>query len=99
MIGNLVVRARTALSPEWDHGFDEAFTELVSSDPDLVQAEFDELIAATWTEPSGPAPPPASPAPTARSASSPAIPPPEPPAARPDEQAGDHPTDSQRPPP
>jgi len=42
----------TALSPEWDRGFDEAFAELISSDDDLVQVEFDALIAATWPDPS-----------------------------------------------
>ena len=30
-------QADTALSPEWDRGFDEAFVELVSSDPDLTR--------------------------------------------------------------
>ncbi|MDY7086276.1 MAG: hypothetical protein SYR96_14340 [Actinomycetota bacterium] len=62
MIDILEVRARTALSPEWDHGFDEAFAELVSSDPDLVQAEFDDLIASSWTGPSDAVPPPDPPA-------------------------------------
>jgi len=41
----------TALSPEWDRGFDEAFAELISSDCDLVQAEFDALIEAAWPDP------------------------------------------------
>jgi hypothetical protein len=50
-------QAGTALSPEWDRGFDEAFTELISSDPDLVRAEFDALIGASFNEP--PPPPPA----------------------------------------
>jgi len=94
MIGNLVVRARTALSPEWDHGFDEAFAELVSSDPDLVQAEFDELIAASWSDP-----PPASPAPTARPEPSRRPPPAEPATARPDKEETDEITDHRRPPP
>ncbi|WP_250036656.1 hypothetical protein [Paractinoplanes maris] len=96
MFDNLVVRARTALSPEWDRGFDEAFAELVSSDPDLVQAEFDELIAASWPDSSGPAPPPA---PSSDSASLPggaaapaAVTPP-------DEPTADPLTDRQRPPP
>jgi hypothetical protein len=53
-------QARTALSPEWDRGFDEAFTDLISSDPDLVQAEFDALIGACFDEPPGPPQPPAS---------------------------------------
>jgi hypothetical protein len=52
-------QARTALSPEWDRGFDEAFTELVSSDPDLVRAEFDALIGASFNEPPAPPAPPA----------------------------------------
>jgi len=41
----------TALSPEWDRGFDEAFAELISGDRDLVQVEFDALIEATWPDP------------------------------------------------
>ena len=59
MTSNLFARAGTALSPEWDHGFDEAFTELISSDPDLVRAEFDALIGANFTEPPTPPAPPA----------------------------------------
>jgi hypothetical protein len=51
----------TALSPEWDRWFDEAFTDLISGDEDLVRAEFDALIAASWQQP--PPPPPAPPAP------------------------------------
>jgi hypothetical protein len=42
----------TALSPEWDRGFDEAFTDLVNSDAELVRGEFDTLIAAAWQPPS-----------------------------------------------
>jgi len=52
---NATAQAGTALSPEWDRGFDEAFTELISSDPDLVRDEFDALIDANFDEP--PAPP------------------------------------------
>ena len=52
-------QAGTALSPEWDRGFDEAFTELISSDPDLVRAEFDALIGASFNEPPTPPAPPA----------------------------------------
>ena len=69
MTSNPQARAGTALSPEWDRGFDEAFTELISSDPDLVRTEFDALIGANFNEPP---PPPAPPAPPA------AAPPPEP---------------------
>lgn len=65
MSKTFAVQARTALSPEWDHGFDEAFTDLVSSDPDLVGAEFDALIGAYWDEPPAPPAPPPRPAPTA----------------------------------
>ena len=65
-------QADTALSPEWDHGFDEAFAELISSDADLVQAEFEALIGACWNDP------PASPPPPARSTAEPAQPRPEP---------------------
>jgi hypothetical protein len=50
------VRARTGLSPEWDRGFDDAFTELVCSDDELVRAEFDALIRASWRPPAPPAP-------------------------------------------
>jgi hypothetical protein len=99
MIDNLVVQARTALSPEWDHGFDEAFAELVTSDPDLVQAEFDDLMAASWPGRSGPAQPPEPPAPTARSAPPPGTSSSEPTVARPDEEATGHVTDDRHPPP
>lgn len=57
----LTAQASTALSPEWDRGFDEAFAELVSSDADLVRAEFDALVNACWNEPPAP---PTSPAPS-----------------------------------
>jgi hypothetical protein len=51
MTSNPIAQAGTALSPEWDRGFDEAFTELISSDPDLVRTEFDALIGASFNEP------------------------------------------------
>ena len=38
--------AGTGLSPEWDRWFDEAFTDLISSDDDLVRAEFEALVHA-----------------------------------------------------
>lgn len=98
MIHNLEVQARTALSPEWDHGFDEAFAELVSSDPDLVQAEFDDLIASSWSGPSDAARPPDPPAPAAGPAPSPDTATPEPPVAQPDGEAADG-TTNPRPPP
>ncbi len=41
----------TGLSPEWDRGFDEAFTDLVSHDDDLVRAEFTGLIQQSWPAP------------------------------------------------
>jgi hypothetical protein len=72
MTSNPVAQAGTALSPEWDRGFDEAFTELISSDPDLVRAEFDALIGASFDEP------PTPPAPPAPSAAQPAPPHPKP---------------------
>ncbi len=50
------VRARTGLSPEWDRGFDDAFTDLICSDDELVRAEFDALIRASWRPPAPPAP-------------------------------------------
>lgn len=62
MTSEPVAQAGTALSPEWDRGFDEAFTELISGDPELVRAEFDALIGASFDEPP---PPPAPPAPSA----------------------------------
>ena len=42
----------TGLSPEWDRWFDEAFTDLITNDEDLVQAEFGALIGASWRQPS-----------------------------------------------
>jgi hypothetical protein len=62
MTSSPLAQAGTALSPEWDRGFDEAFTELICGDPDLVRAEFDALIGAGFDETP---PPPASPAPSA----------------------------------
>ena len=62
MISNPIAKTGTALSPEWDRGFDEAFTELITSDPDLVAAEFDALIGAGFDEPPTPPAPPAPPA-------------------------------------
>jgi hypothetical protein len=51
----------TGLSPEWDRRFDEAFTDLVSHDDDLVRAEFTSLTQASW--PTRPAPSPRLPGP------------------------------------
>jgi hypothetical protein len=62
MISNPIAQAGTALSPEWDRGFDEAFTELITSDPDLVRTEFDALIGDSFNEPPTPPAPPAPPA-------------------------------------
>jgi hypothetical protein len=93
MTSNPEAQAGTALSPEWDRGFDEAFTELICGDPELVRAEFDALIGASFDDPP---PPPAPPAPSARPA--PACPQSDPsptPAAgddgRPPRVAGDNP--------
>jgi len=61
MTSMYAAQARTALSPEWDRGFDEVFTELVTSDPDLVRDEFDALVGANWNEPPEPPAPPAPP--------------------------------------
>lgn len=72
MISNPTAQAGTALSPEWDRGFDEEFTELISGDPDLVRGEFDALIGANFTEPPTPPGPPSPPAPS--SAAQPAPP-------------------------
>jgi hypothetical protein len=54
-----VVIGMIALSPEWDRWFDEAFTDLITSDADLVRAEFDALIAASSRRPPAPPSPPA----------------------------------------
>jgi hypothetical protein len=62
MTSNPTAQAGTALSPEWDRGFDEAFAELISGDPELVRAEFDAIIDAGFDEPPGPPTPPAPPA-------------------------------------
>ena len=86
MTSDPTAQAGTALSPEWDRGFDEAFTELISSDVDLVRAEFDALIGANFTEPP---PPPAPPAPSAGQPAS--HPKPEPPATTPTHPAAHHP--------
>lgn len=66
MTGVLRAQAGTGLSPEWDRWFDEAFTDLISGDQDLVRTEFDALIEASWQ-----GPPPAPPAPSADDGSGP----------------------------
>jgi hypothetical protein len=54
--------AHTGLSPEWDRWFDEAFTDLIAHDEDLVRQEFNGLIGASWHQESPPPPaPPAAP--------------------------------------
>ncbi|HEY7273438.1 MAG TPA: hypothetical protein VH502_11950, partial [Actinoplanes sp.] len=57
-----VTGMNTGLSPEWDRWFDEAFTDLITRDEELIQQEFDALIRASWRETSPP--PPAPPAPS-----------------------------------
>jgi hypothetical protein len=100
MIGMVTAQAGTALSPEWDRGFDEAFAELVSSDPELVQAEFDALIGACWQEPPVPPSPPAPPASSAGRPGPPApTPDPEPAAGRSREEGSGRAVDNQRSPP
>jgi len=42
--------ASTGLSPEWDRWFDEAFTDLVARDDELIRREFDALIGASWVD-------------------------------------------------
>src|ERR1700759_3309547 len=59
MIGVVMASASTGLSPEWDRFFDEAFTDLITEDDELVRAELDDLIAAEWPAPSSPGSPPA----------------------------------------
>ena len=45
----------TGLSPEWDRWFDEAFTDLIARDDELIRHEFDALVGASLVDP---APPP-----------------------------------------
>jgi hypothetical protein len=40
--------SRTGLSPDWGRGFNEAFTDLISHDDDLVRAEFTDLTRGAW---------------------------------------------------
>jgi hypothetical protein len=54
--------ANTGLSPEWDRWFDEAFTDLITHDEELIRQEFDALIGASWQQHTPPPPPPAPPA-------------------------------------
>jgi hypothetical protein len=54
----------------------DAFLDLVLSDDDLMRAEFDALVAATWDAP--PPPPPARPAPGDRPPAWPSSPAPAP---------------------
>jgi hypothetical protein len=89
MTSNPVAQAGTALSPEWDRGFDEAFTELISGDPDLVRAEFDALIGASFNEPPRP---PAPPAPSAAQPTPPPQPDPGPSPATPGQTAEHQPS-------
>ena len=91
MTSTLDAQAKTGLSPEWDRGFDEAFTELVTGDPDLVREEFDALIGANFTEPPAPPAPPTS--------GSPATPPPAGQGQDPPVRVTDDPADNQRSPP
>jgi hypothetical protein len=51
MIGVATASASTGLSPEWDRWFDEAFTDLITGDADLLRTEFDDLIASSWQSP------------------------------------------------
>jgi hypothetical protein len=55
--------ASTGLSPEWDRWFDEAFTDLITHDEQLIRQEFDALIGASWQRPSPPPPGPPAPSP------------------------------------
>jgi len=63
MTGLPTAQANTGLSPEWDRWFDEAFTELISHDEELVRTEFDALINASWQQPPPPSPPAVPPTP------------------------------------
>lgn len=51
-----MAQPKTGLSPEWDRWFDETFADLISSDAELTQSEFDALITASWPPPAPPAP-------------------------------------------
>lgn len=51
----------TGLSPEWDRWFDEAFTDLIAQDDELIRQEFDTLVGASWDHPSPPPPAPPGP--------------------------------------
>jgi hypothetical protein len=53
----------TGLSPEWDLWFDEAFTDLITHDEELIRQEFDALISASWQHSSPPPPAPPAPSP------------------------------------
>jgi hypothetical protein len=44
----------TGLSPEWDRWFDEAFTDLIARDDELIRHEFDALVGASWDRPPSP---------------------------------------------
>jgi hypothetical protein len=59
MIDNPAAQAGTGLSPEWDRWFDEAFTDLVTHDDDLLRQEFDDLVQSSWPQQA----PPISPSP------------------------------------
>ena len=60
---DVMVRAGTGLSPEWDRWFDEEFADLIAGDQELLRAEFDDLISSSWPQPPSPPAPPAPPAP------------------------------------
>jgi hypothetical protein len=59
-MNTVTARAGTGLSPEWDRWFDEEFTDLITSDQELLRTEFDDLIASSWPQPPSP-PAPAAP--------------------------------------
>ena len=44
----------TGLSPEWDRGFDEAFTDLVCRDADFIHTSFAALTRKSWPTPRDP---------------------------------------------
>jgi hypothetical protein len=70
---DVMMRAGTSLSPEWDRWFDEEFADMIASDQELVRAEFDDLISSSWPQPPSPPVPPTPP--NTRSEEHPAPPP------------------------
>lgn len=54
---------RTSGAPAPAGTIDDAFLDIICHDEELLRAEFDALVAASWDEPPPPPPPPAGPRP------------------------------------